>query len=168
MVEAHGGDARVVRDPARLPRAPRTIAVLAPKSGIRSEHRSASSSARRHCARRRPNPRRSDGRSRGRHRALPCTRRPREKGAPLAWLHAAEHADLARLTSLTCRAFTLGGKRQTASAAGARANPERRALVAAPVALCGSSGRAGPASRPKSGASRRPLAVRPRRRPCLR
>jgi pyrimidine-nucleoside phosphorylase len=34
MIAAHGGDARVVDQPARLPRAPRRLPVLAPRSGV--------------------------------------------------------------------------------------------------------------------------------------
>jgi pyrimidine-nucleoside phosphorylase len=108
MVKAHGGDARMVRDPSRLPRAPRKIAVLAPKSGIvRSidpfELGSIAIAL-------------GAGRTRADQAVDPAAgieltvqRGDRvKKGAPLAWLHAGNRVKLAQLLQRTQSAFELG------------------------------------------------------------
>jgi pyrimidine-nucleoside phosphorylase len=110
MVKAHGGDARMVREPDRLPRAPRRIAVLAPKSGIVSaidpfELGSIAIAL-------------GAGRTRADQSVdaaagieLGVARGERvERGSPLAWLHTRQRGDASELARRTQRAFTFGPK----------------------------------------------------------
>jgi len=111
MVKAHGGDPRMVQDPSRLPRAPRRVAVLAPKSGfVRGIDPFELGSIAIELG---------AGRTRADQAVDPAAgielgaqRGERvERGAPLAWLHTRERAELRALTQRTQRAFDIGPTR---------------------------------------------------------
>jgi pyrimidine-nucleoside phosphorylase len=110
MVKAHGGDARMVREPDRLPRAPNRVAVLAAKSGIVREIDPFELGSIAIAL--------GAGRTRADLAVDPAAgielgvRRGEriERGAPLAWLHAQKRVELRDLTPRTQRAFTIGKK----------------------------------------------------------
>ena len=110
MVKAHGGDARAVHDPSRLPRAPHKIAVPSAKTGIvRGIDPFALGSIAIALG---------AGRTRADHAVDPAAgielgvqRGERmERGAPLAWLHTGERGKLTELVQQTREAFEIGPK----------------------------------------------------------
>jgi pyrimidine-nucleoside phosphorylase len=111
MVEAHGGDPRVIDQPARLPRAPRRLPVLAPRSGVVTaiDARELGWVSVLLGA----------GRTRADQKVDPAVGiellvRPGqqvEAREPLAFLHVRRSADGARQLARTLGAFRLGSKR---------------------------------------------------------
>ena len=83
MIALHGGDARVVEDPGRLPLLPHGVPLPAPRDGPCHGHRGPRARRARRRARRRPNPRRPDHRSARRHRAV--VRRGSASSAASRW-----------------------------------------------------------------------------------
>jgi pyrimidine-nucleoside phosphorylase len=108
MVKAHGGDPRMVREPDRLPRAPRKAAVLAPKSGFVREIDPFELGSIAIAL--------GAGRTRADQAVdsaagieLGVQRGERvERGAPLAWLHAQKRTELDELARRTRAAFEIG------------------------------------------------------------